>query len=59
MDGHGINGCGQSGYRAQKLTVSQKWMEWTDFLPDGGNSGKLKVDSITFGWFWLKMGVSV
>ena len=41
--GHGQNGCGQSSYRTLKLTVSQKWFEWTDFLHDVRNSGKLKV----------------
>ena len=27
-------------------------MEQTDFLNVGTNSGKLKVESVTFGWTW-------
>ena len=30
-------------------------MEWTDFLHAGGNSGKLKVISVIFGWALSKI----
>ena len=50
------NGCGQSGHRNLKLTVSKKkQIEETDFLHAGTNSGKPKVDAMIFGWVWSKM----
>ena len=53
------NGCGHSGYRTLKLTVSQ---ECTDrlsrFFNAGANSGKLKVASMIFGWALPKMGMT-
>ena len=53
------NGCGQSGYRTLKLTVSQECTDRvTKFLNAGTNSGKLKVASMIFGWAWLKMGMT-
>ena len=50
------SGCDQSGHRTLKLTVSQmnKWNEKV-FLPAGKNSGKLKVDSMIFGWVLSKL----
>ena len=30
-------------------------MELTDLLHAGTNSGKLKVDSVIFGWVWSKI----
>ena len=42
------NGCGQSGHGNLKLTVS-------DFLHAGTNSGKLKADSVIFGWALSKI----
>ena len=30
-------------------------MEWTDFWHAGTYSGKLKVDSVIFGWAWSNM----
>ena len=41
------------------LYFKNKLMAWTDFLHTGANSGKLKVDSVIFGWACLKMGVGV
>ena len=47
------NGCGQSGGRTLKPAVSEEWLDGrTDFLHVDTNSGKLKVDSMTFGWMW-------
>ena len=47
------NGCGQSVHRAQK---------WTDGIKSvfhaGTNSGKLKFDSIVFGWAWSKIAMA-
>ena len=50
------NGCGQSGHRNLKLTVSQKW---TDILHAGASSGKLKVVSMIFGWAWSEVGMAI
>ena len=33
-------------------------MEETDFLHAATNSGKLKVDSMIFGWAWSKMAMA-
>ena len=44
------NGCDQSGHGAQKWTDGIK-----SFLHAGTNSGKLKVDSIIFGWSKMAM----
>ena len=50
------NGCGQSGYRTLKLTVSQECTDGVSrFFNAGANSGKLKVASMIFGWAWSKM----
>ena len=60
LDGHfSKNGRGQSGHGTVKLTVSQKWtdrIKW--FFDVGTNSGKLKVDSVIFGWAWSKMAMA-
>ena len=53
------NGCGQSSHETLKLTVSQDWMEWTDFFHAGSNSGKLKVISLIFEWALSKMDVAI
>ena len=44
---------------AIKMTVSQEWTNGINsfFLHAGRNSGKLKVDSVIFGWAWSKMAV--
>ena len=47
------NGCDQSGHGTLKLAVSSILV----FLHAGTNSGKLKVDSVMFGWAWSKMAV--
>ena len=47
------NGCGQSGHGTLKLTVSSKLV----FLHAGTNSGKLKVNSMIFGWVCSKMAL--
>ena len=39
------NGCGQSGHRTQELTDGIK-----SFFHAGTNLGKLKFDSVIFGW---------
>ena len=53
------NGCDQFGHCTLKLTVSQNWtIEETDFLHACTNSGKLKVDSMIFGWAWSKMALA-
>ena len=54
------NGCGQSGHGTLKLILSQKWADPVDcfFLHAGTNSGKLKVDSMIFGWAWSKIAVA-
>ena len=44
------NESGQSGHGTLKLTVSQKWT-----FHVGSNSGKLKVDSVIFGWVEMAM----
>ena len=51
------NGCGKSGDGTLKLTVSE---EWTDGIngAHGTNSGKLKVNSMIFGWVWFKMAIT-
>ena len=41
------NMCGQSCDGTLELTLSQKWTD-----------GKLKVDSMIFGWVWSKMVVA-
>ena len=44
------NGCGQSGYRTLKLTISQECTDGVSrFFKAGANSGKLKVASIMLG----------
>ena len=44
------NGCGQSGHRILKLTVSQECTdELNKFFNAGANSGKLKVAPVIFG----------
>ena len=54
------NGCGQSSDGSLKLTVSQKRNRWNKliFLYVTTNSGKLKVDSMIFGWALLKMAIA-
>ena len=47
------NGCGQSGHRTLKLAVCSMLV----VLHAGTNSGKLKVDSMIFGWAWSKMAM--
>ena len=43
------SGCGQSGDRFVKLTVSEEWTDGrTDFLHIGTDSKKLKADQIFF-----------
>ena len=44
------NGFCQSGHGTLKLTVSQKWVDGTD-------SGKLKANSMIFGWVSSKMAM--
>ena len=44
------NECGQSS-----MGLKNEWMEWTDFLHAGANSGKLKVISLIFDWVLSKM----
>ena len=52
------NGCGQSGYRTLKLTISQEYTDGVSrFFNAGANSGKLQVASIMLGghgqkWEW-------
>ena len=52
------NGCGLSGHRTLKLTVSEECTHrWSKhFLNAGANSGKLKVASMSFGWARSKIG---
>ena len=53
------NGCGWSGHGTLKLTVSQNRTDGINwFFYAGTNSGKLKVDSIIFGWALSKMAVA-
>ena len=33
-------------------------MKQTDFLHAGTNLGKIKVDSMIFGWLWSKMAMA-
>ena len=40
------------------VVANLELMEQTDFLLAGTNSGKLKVDSIIFGWAWSKMAMA-
>ena len=40
------------------LYLNNEQMEWTNILHAGANWGKLKVDSIIFGWVWSKMVVA-
>ena len=40
------------------MYLKNEQMESTDFLHAGTSSGELKVDSISFGWAWSKMGVA-
>ena len=47
------NGCGQFGHGTLKFAVSGILI----FLHAGANSGKLKVDSVIFGWAWSRMAV--
>ena len=44
------NVCGQSVHGTLKLTVVSY---------AGGNLGKLKVNSMIFGWVWSEMGVPI
>ena len=55
MIGMGIvrSGCGQSGDRTLKLTVSERWTD--DFLHVNTDSQKLKAGQTFFGWTWSKM----
>ena len=54
------NGCGKSGYRALKLTVSQECTDGVSrFFNAGANSGKLKVASMIFEWVWSKIGMTI
>ena len=39
--------------------LNNESMEWTDFLHTGGNSGKLKVVLMIFGWAWSKIGMTI
>ena len=53
------NDCGQSGHRTLKLTVSQKWADGINgFFACWYKLGKLKVDSMIFGWAWSKMVIA-
>ena len=54
------NGCGQPSDGSLKLTVSQKRNRWNKliFLYVTTNSGKLKVDSMIFGWALSKMAIA-
>ena len=50
---------GQPGHRTLKLTyLKNEQMEQTDFLHVVTKLGKLKVDSMIFGWMWSKMAVT-
>ena len=51
------NGCGQSSHGTLKVTVSEKLNISNRLvsLHAGTNLGKLKVDSMIFGWVWSKM----
>ena len=52
-------GCGQSVHRTLKLAVSQECTRWSkQIFNAGGNSGKLKVVSMIFGWAWSNMGMT-
>ena len=52
-------GCGQSVHRTLKLAVSQECTRWSkQIFNAGGNSGKLKVVSMSFGWAWSNMGMT-
>ena len=48
------NGCGQSGDRTLKLTVSEGWIDGVNwfFLYVDTVSPNLKVDKNFFGWAW-------
>ena len=47
------NGCGQSSYGNLKLGASSILV----FFHVGTNSGKLKVNTMIFGWVWSKVAV--
>ena len=53
------NGCGQSGDRTLKLTVSKKKTDGRiDFLHVDTDSQKLKADQNVFECAWSKMGLA-
>ena len=41
------------------LYLKNEQMEWTDILHADGNPGKLKVNSVIFGWAWSQMGMAI
>ena len=49
----------EPGHGTLKLTVSQNWADGINwFFHSGTNSGKLKVDSVIYGWALSKMAVA-
>ena len=41
------------------LYLKNEWMEWTDFLHAGANSGKLKAISLIFECLSSEMGMAI